>query len=110
MNRDLIQQRIQQCRTAKRDLLQRAKELYNQLQKYHQIREEYIKYRKQYESLDKEEKLLFYSLPENKPTPKKQNRSKNIEKTAEEKAMAVLNNLPPEARKAVITNLKKGEK
>jgi hypothetical protein len=63
MNRDLIQQRIQQYRADKETILPLIKKLFKKLQKYHQIKEKYIKYCKKYEALDREEKLhIFYSI------------------------------------------------
>ena len=58
-----------------------------------------------WEDFDKEEKLLFFSMPGNK-TVIKEKRTKDIKEKEKEKALKVLNNLPPEIREQVLANFK----
>ena len=78
-------------------------------QAYYKAEEEYVEVKKLYESLDREEKLLFFSLKENR-TPAKKKHSKKPSTTiidkAKKDALASLNKLPKAIREQIIANFK----
>ena len=83
--------------------------LHTLCQVHHKAREEYIKVKKLYESLDREEKLLSFSLPSNKPTQRKKSTKKvnnSIIDKAKKDALASLNKLPKDIREQIIANFK----
>lgn len=78
-------------------------------QAHYKAEEEYVKVKKLYESLDREEKLLYFSFKENKTHLKKKSTKKSspdiIEK-AKKDALASLNKLPKAIREQVMANFK----
>lgn len=78
-------------------------------QAHYRAEEEYVKVKKLYERIDREEKLLFFSLPENngckKKKPAKTPTKDEMEK-AKKNALSALNQLPKAVRDQIIANLK----
>jgi len=91
-------------------LARKAFKKYDTLRQAHyKAKEAYLKIKKQLESLDREEKLLFYSIPKNQPTKKRKPTKEAAEKTAanaKKNAMKALDNLPKDVRDQIIANFK----
>lgn len=78
-------------------------------QAHYKAEEEYVEVKKLYEELDREEKLLFFSLKENKTHLKKKSSKKpspTIIDKAKKDALASLNKLPKAIREQVMANFK----
>lgn len=91
-------------------LARRAFRKYDALRQAHyKAEEEYLEIKKQMEDLDREEKLLFYSISKNQPCKKKKpskDAAKKIAEDAKKAAMKALDNLPKAVRDQIIANFK----
>ena len=77
---------------------------------YNDLNFKWMNIRDQFEALDREEKLIFFSLPENKTVPTKRkmpkDRAKAIQENAKKAAMKALESLPKEIREQIMSNFK----
>ena len=76
---------------------------------YNELNFKWMSVRDQFEELDREEKLLFFSMPKNQTTPNKKmpkDRVKEAQENAKKTAMKALESLPEELRKQIMNNFK----
>ena len=103
------EQKIEELQLKKKELSPKVKEAFiakNIASKtFTELNNKWLKLKGFWEDFDKEEKLLFFSMPGNK-TVIKVKRTKDIKEKEKEKALKVLNNLPLEIREQVLANFK----
>jgi len=105
------QQQIEKIRMEKaalRPKLVTAFKVSQKLQQiYRQTENKHLLLKKEYELLDREEKLLSYSQPKSvvRAAPKKK-KSKDFSAQAKDKAIKALDNLPKELREQILANYK----
>lgn len=103
------EQKIEELQLKKKELSPKVKEAFiakNIASKtFTELNNKWLKLKGFWEDFDKEEKLLFFSMPGNK-TVIKEKRTKDIKEKEKEKALKVLNNLPLEIREQVLANFK----
>lgn len=103
------EQKIEELQLKKKELSPKVKEAFiakNIASKtFTELNNKWLKLKGFWEDFDKEEKLLFFSMPGNK-TVIKEKRTKDIKEKEKEKALKVLNNLPSEIRAQVLANFK----
>jgi len=103
------EQKIEELQLKKKEISPKVKEAFiakNIASKtFTELNNKWLKLKGFWEDFDKEEKLLFFSMPGNK-TVIKEKRTKDIKEKEKEKALKVLNNLPPELRAQVLANFK----
>ena len=106
------QQQIEKIRTEKANLRPKLVTAFKVSQKlqqiYRQAENKHLLMKKEYELLDREEKLLAYIPPKvkTKATPKKK-KSKDFTAQAKDKAIKALDNLPKELREQILANYKR---
>ena len=81
----------------------------NALRIYNELNFKWMDVRDQFEELDREEKLLFFSMPKNQTKPAKKipkDRVKEAQENAKKTAMKALESLPEAIRKRIMNNFK----
>lgn len=107
------EQRITELKAKKATLKPALKEAFLEkniaFRTYNDLNFKWMEIRDQFEELDREEKLLFFSLPKNqaKPTKKQpKNRVKEIQENAKKNALKALEILSPEIREQILKQFK----
>jgi len=110
MTKQEKEQRIKELQTEKKALTPAIKESFQErniaFKSYTVLNNNWLKLKTEWEKFDKEEKLLFFSIPENKTTIRNKTTIKSIADKAKEKALKSLASLPPEIREQVLANFK----
>ena len=103
------EQKIEELQSEKKIISPKVKEAFIAkniaFKTFTELNNKWLKLKGFWEDFDKEEKLLFFSMPGNK-TVIKEKRTKDNKEKEKEKALKVLNNLPPELRAQVLANFK----
>lgn len=113
MNDNEKEQQITEIQAKKKALQPLVQEAFTEkniaFKTYNDLDFKWIDLRDQFEALDREEKLIFFSMPKNKTKTKKKmskDRTKEAQENAKKTALKALNNLPPAMREQVLKQFK----